>query len=256
MIDFEVKGAIFDMDDTLLDNQEGLRGEGLHERSRLSTVHEIGISHGIRSLVDYPAEANISAFRNASVHTTKGAMWQILYECGVVNTKVIDLEHPLLNEMEALGFELHTDILSDEAEEITDASAFIRGLGRTGLKDKMAIASSGILKHIQIFINKVGLTEYFPLERIKSLESFTDPKPHPAVYNLAFESLGLTEADRSHTVAFEDDPRGIEAARAAGLYVCAIATRYTKEDLMSLKIPPDFAANSYKEFSGYFNISI
>lgn len=38
----EVKGAIFDVDDTLLDNQPGQPGMGLHERSRLAAFQFVG----------------------------------------------------------------------------------------------------------------------------------------------------------------------------------------------------------------------
>lgn len=44
---------------------------------------------------------------------------------------------------------------------------------------------------------------------------------------LAFDSLKLPETAGKFVCVFEDDPRGIMAARAAGLFVCAIGTRYT-----------------------------
>ncbi|HEX3568200.1 MAG TPA: hypothetical protein VHT70_00810 [Candidatus Saccharimonadales bacterium] len=37
-INFKVKGAIFDVDDTLLDNKPGNPGFGLHERARLAAA--------------------------------------------------------------------------------------------------------------------------------------------------------------------------------------------------------------------------
>ncbi len=55
MIDFEPRGGIFDVDDTLLDNKPGVAGSGLHERSRIAAVHEAGVKYGI------PALAKLSA---------------------------------------------------------------------------------------------------------------------------------------------------------------------------------------------------
>jgi FMN phosphatase YigB (HAD superfamily) len=66
MVDFKVKGAIFDLDDTLLDNEE-YTGDGLHERSRLMAARETGVALGIESLANYTVEANAVAFRRAKV---------------------------------------------------------------------------------------------------------------------------------------------------------------------------------------------
>ena len=42
MFDFTVYGAIFDVDDTLLDNEPGLAEDSLHARSRLAAIREAG----------------------------------------------------------------------------------------------------------------------------------------------------------------------------------------------------------------------
>ena len=52
-IDFEIKGAIFDVDDTLLDNKPGVPGQGLHERARLAAIREAGERHRIEPLSIY-----------------------------------------------------------------------------------------------------------------------------------------------------------------------------------------------------------
>lgn len=56
MIDFEVKGAILDVDDTLLDNKPGVPGQGLHERSRLAAAHTVGKEHSIPALEELTAQ--------------------------------------------------------------------------------------------------------------------------------------------------------------------------------------------------------
>ena len=99
----------------------------------------------------------------------------------------------------------------------------------------------------------MSLTSLFPGERIKTKESITHPKPNPEVFNLAFDTLGLPESDRFNVCAFEDDPRGIMSAIAAGLYVCAIGTRYSVEQMMSLEVPPHIAFATYREFMNWFN---
>ena len=255
MIGFQPKGAIFDVDDTLLDNNKGGPGFGLHERARLNAVHEVGKRHSIAVLQDYTALENYNAFLNAPVHTLDSAVWQILIETGLADSETINTDNPLLQEIVNLKNEYFATILINEAEPLPGAVQFVHTLAATGLQDKLAIASTAIRADIDAFLKKTGLAKLFPNDRILSKESITHPKPNPEIFNLAFDSLGLTERDRSHVCAFEDDPRGIMSARGAGLYVCAITTRYTRDQLLSLAVPPDFIADNYDQFSEHFDLS-
>jgi beta-phosphoglucomutase-like phosphatase (HAD superfamily) len=54
---------------------------------------------------------------------------------------------------------------------------------------------------------------------------------------------------RRYVVAFEDDPRGIMSAKAAGLYTCAITTCYSRQLLAELEVPPDLIADSFAQFA-------
>jgi len=255
MIDFKVKGVIFDVDDTILDNKMGIPGQqGLHERSRLAAVHEIGKRRGISVLENMSVEDNKDAFASAPIHTIKSAVWNMFVKAGIATSDVMDENDPILLEIIQLKDIFHKDVLLEFGEEVPGAVDFIRKLADSGLQDKLAIASTAIRRDVDLFLGKVNLNDLFPNERIKTKEDITHPKPNPEVFNLAFESLDLTESDRFSVCAFEDDPRGIMAARAAGLYVCAIATRFTVEELMSLEVPPHVAANSYAEFTKLFKL--
>ncbi|MDB5162333.1 MAG: HAD-superfamily hydrolase, subfamily variant 3 [Candidatus Saccharibacteria bacterium] len=254
MIDFVVKGAIFDVDDTLLDNKPGVPGFGLHERSRLAAVHEVGKRRGIKELEDVSVDENWSAFRDAPVHTIEAAVWGIFLKKGLADSDVINLEHPLLKEIVVLKDELHKDVLLNEANEVPGATDFVFRLSTSGLKDKMAIASSAIRRDVDLFLDKTGMDAIFTKEKITTIENITHPKPHPEAFNIAFDSLNLPETDRFAVCAFEDDPRGIVSARAAGLYVCAITTRYKKEELLALEFPPHLVADSYTEFCELFQV--
>jgi beta-phosphoglucomutase-like phosphatase (HAD superfamily) len=83
----------------------------------------------------------------------------------------------------------------------------------------------------------------------------THAKPNPEVYDKAVAALGLPDEARPFTLAFEDDPRGIMSAKAAGLYTCAITTRFTKAELASLEVAPDLIAESYAEFEQLLGLS-
>lgn len=254
MIDFEVKGAIFDVDDTLLDNNPGVLGQSLHERSRLAAVHTVGNQYGIPELVELTARQNLDAFLNAPVHTLEAAVWNILIMTGIADSDVINLDNPIFKDIVALKNDLHKDILREFGKEVPGAINFVHALALNGLHDKMAIASTAVRQDVDMFLAMTGLMELFPNDRIKTKESITHPKPNPEVFSLAFASLGLVEADKSNVCAFEDDPRGIMAAKAAGLYVCAITTRFDRKSLSELEVPPDLIADGYQEFTEQFGL--
>jgi beta-phosphoglucomutase-like phosphatase (HAD superfamily) len=256
MIDFEVKGAIFDVDDTLLDNRPGVPGQGLHERSRLAAAHSVGKTHDIPALQELTARQNMDAFLNAPVHTLEAAVWNVLVMTGVADSEVINPDNQVFQEIVALKNELHKDILREFGAEVPGAVNFVRALGQGSPRNKLAIASTAVRQDVDMFLGMTGLNELFPDERIKTIESITHPKPNPEVFNLAFASLGLEEKDKINVCAFEDDPRGIMAAKAAGLYVCAITTRFDRKSLSELEVAPDLIADSYQEFAGYFRLEI
>lgn len=254
MINFAVRGAIFDVDDTLLDNKSATPGLGLHERARRIAVQEAGQKYGIPSLANITAEDNLKGFTTAPVHTLEAAIWNIFVMTGVADSQVINSKNEMLLEIVRRKDELYKKLLIDEGVELPGASAFVRALAATGIEDKMAIASTAIRRDVDIFIEKMKLSRYFPADRIKTKEDITHPKPNPEIFNLAFSSLSLPDDDRANVCAFEDDPRGIMAARGAGLFVCAICSRFSSEDLMALEVPPHVTANSYAEFMAMFDL--
>jgi beta-phosphoglucomutase-like phosphatase (HAD superfamily) len=256
MISFEVKGAIFDVDDTLLDNFPGEPGQGLHERSRLAAVQEVGKEMGIPELVNLSPLDNKNAFLDAPVHTTEAAVWNILMMTGLADTEVMNPENEIFKKIVTLKDKNHLSILRQFGKEVPGATAFVRALCENGLKGKLAVASSAARQDVDIFFGMTGLGAYFPAERVFTKESITHPKPHPQAFNLAFDSLDIAEADRAQVCAFEDDPRGIMAAKAAGLYTCAITTRFDRDKLGGLEVPPDLIADSYQEFAGHFGLSL
>lgn len=254
MIEFEPKGAIFDVDDTLLDNKPHTQGYGLHERSRLAAIRQVGEKYDIQVLKELSVVDNLNGFLTAPVHSLNGAVWHILAQNGLVTGDAMDLSHPLHREIVDLKNELHEVILLEEGEEIAGASAFVRALGARGLG--LAIASSAVRRDIDLFLKKMGMSGSFDDRRIISIESITHAKPHPEVFNLAFASLGLPERDRASVCAFEDDPKGIAAAKAAGLYACAITSRFSRDELLGAVVPPDFVGESYDEFAEHFGIDL
>ncbi len=256
MINFAVKGAIFDLDDTLLDNKPGVPGQGLHERSRLAAVHTVGKKRGIPALEVLTPQQNLDAFLTAPVHTLESAVWNVLLMTGIADSEVINTDNPVFQEIVTLKNELHKDILREFGTEVPGAVRFVKALAATGLNDKLAIASSAVRQDVDMFLDMTGLRSFFVSNHIKTKETTTHPKPNPEVFTAALLSLGLSKQDARSVCAFEDDPRGIMSAKAAGLYVCAITTRYDRQTLSKLDVAPDLIADSYKEFADYFGLRL
>lgn len=248
MTKFPYQAVIFDVDDTLLNNFPDPRQPGLHERSRLTAVHEVGHRHNIQALKTFTPEENYQAFLTAPAHTLDAAVWNILRITKIVASPEIEPTHPLLLEIVELKNHLHERVLRKYGQEVPGAGAFVRQLATRGLSEHLALATTAVFRDIEVFLDMSGLKPFFPRHRIISREQLVHPKPNPEVYNRAFAALKLPEAARSKTLVIEDDPRGIMSAKAAGLCTWAITTRYTRNQLAALAVPPDFIGQSFAEF--------
>jgi len=250
----DFSAAIFDVDDTLLNNYPKGHSAGLHEESRLRAVHALGRRYDIKELLEFTVEENIAAFRDAPVHSLEGAVWNVLLMTGLANGDVIEKNNPLFREIVDLKDALHEDTLRTLGEEVPGATRFVRSLAKHGMTGHLAIASTAIKRDITISLDILGLRDLFPDKCIISKDRFQHPKPHPEAFELALASLELNTLPE-RVLAFEDDPRGIISAKATGLFTCAITTRYTKKALQELAIAPDLIANSFAEFEQLLDLN-
>ncbi|HEU5122315.1 MAG TPA: HAD family hydrolase [Candidatus Saccharimonadales bacterium] len=247
----KVKGAIFDVDDTLLDNQVGVNIGTIHEVTRLKAILHAAHKYELKELMTLTEQENYDAFMKSHYHSLAGAVWQVLFEKGVVNSNELDPEHELLKEIIALKNELHAGTLRQYGRTVLHAVETVALLAETyDIDNKMAIASSAVRRDINIFLDEItSLRHYFPDERVISFEDIPHGlgKPHPEPFHRAFATLGLPDDQRSSVVAFDDDPRGIMSAKEAGLFVCALTTRFNADDPLLLKAEPDLIIEQYAD---------
>jgi beta-phosphoglucomutase family hydrolase len=90
-----------------------------------------------------------------------------------------------------------------------------------GRKIRCAVASSGEMANIVAVLQVLDIANYFTSVVSGSLLSVS--KPNPMIFMLAAGSLGV---DPGHCLVIEDAPAGVEAARAAGMACCALATTF------------------------------
>lgn len=257
MTELIVEGAIFDVDDTLLDNKSASKGHGLHELSRRTAIHTVGGRHGIPALAELSIEDNYQGFITAPAHTLQAAVWNILYRAGTADSEVINPHHSLLNEIMQLKNNLHADVLRQHGVEVKGARAFVHGLAqRHNIRRKLAIGSSAIMRDITMSLDVIRLRNYFPAGRIVSVEGVTHPKPHPEVFQKAFAKLDLPDSARERVWIFEDDLRGVVAGVAAGHPVATITTRFSKKEFMSQPVKPTIVGDSYEELAERFGFQI
>ena len=91
---------------------------------------------------------------------------------------------------------------------------------------KMAVCSAKNPVELKMKLSSVGLSEWFPSEnRSTQSEAGGLAKPHPAMYTLACERLGIEAAN---CIAFEDTSAGVKSASDAGLYVVALPNKWSR----------------------------
>jgi putative hydrolase of the HAD superfamily len=124
----------------------------------------------------------------------------------------------VLSERRSLDNELlaQLEILPGVTEVIYEAQD--RGI-------KLAIASSASHQWVAGHLPTLGLDGYFPIICGRD-DVGNQPKPDPAVYQLAMKRLQVAPAN---VIALEDSPNGIAAARAAGIFTIAVPNEMTRD---------------------------
>ena len=81
----------------------------------------------------------------------------------------------------------------------------------------VAVASNTPARLLRGALACAGMAQHF--EVVVAADDVAEPKPSPDIYLRACELLG---AEPSQSIALEDSPTGVAAARAAGLFVIGI----------------------------------
>jgi HAD superfamily hydrolase (TIGR01509 family) len=87
---------------------------------------------------------------------------------------------------------------------------------------RLAVASSSRTAWVEAALETLGIRRFFEL--IVTGDMVRHSKPHPEIYLLAARRLGVPP---TRCLAVEDSPKGVLAARAAGMTVIGVRTAYT-----------------------------
>ncbi len=91
----------------------------------------------------------------------------------------------------------------------------------------MAVVTNAPRTNAEAMLRAAGLTDRFPTLVIG--DECERAKPDPLPYQTAMRRLGVTP---SRSIAFEDSPSGLRAARASGAYVFGLTTGLSPETLI------------------------
>jgi len=89
----------------------------------------------------------------------------------------------------------------------------------------MAIGSAAIMFNIDFVLDNLNIRKYF--KTIVSADDVTISKPHPETYLKCAQQLGVEAAN---CLVFEDAPKGVEAAKNAGMPSVVLTTMHEKEE--------------------------
>ena len=91
---------------------------------------------------------------------------------------------------------------------------------------KIALATTSRRKQALHILHALGLDDAFDV--IATADDVARTKPDPEVYHRVLDALDAAPAD---SLALEDSPAGVAAARAAGVWCIAVTTDFTREAL-------------------------
>jgi beta-phosphoglucomutase family hydrolase len=210
----ELKAAIFDLDGTLLDNNE------VHLVAWKKYLKESGLE-----FTDDEYKEKISG------RTNLDAVQQIYKK--------------EMTEEEASKYYLEKEKIYREMYEadiapIAGLEGFLQELKDQGIT--MAIATSGIQVNIDFMFDHVPIQKYF--KEIINSSHICKGKPDPEIFLRTAEALQIAP---ENCIVFEDSISGVAAGKAAGMKVVALTTTHIPDELENADVViKDYTELDYK----------
>jgi HAD superfamily hydrolase (TIGR01509 family) len=193
-----VRAFLFDLDGTLVDS----------ERTHWQAYRRI--------LQQYGADVELDEYRRRFIAADGGAEW--------ASTRFqLPIDGPTLRARKAL---VYRELIAGGVAPMPGATECIKSLHGHW---RLAVVTNSPREEATSLLTPLGVVPL--LDALVTREQYASSKPAPDAYLAAAKALGCTPAA---CVAVEDTPRGIGAARAAGLHAIAVPG-----DLMA---DQDFAA--------------
>ena len=194
-----MKGAVFDLDGTLVDNMRW------HARAWIALVR----AHA----KDARSDAELESF--------------IYTQAGMKNEELIPQLVPGARDVPALSLEKEALYRKLYAPSLAPLPGLLPLLDRLQARSvRLAVASAAPLANRDLVLDGLSLRARFLV--IVGAEHVSRGKPAPDIFLEAARQLGVRPEE---CLAFEDAPRGVQAAVAAGMPCAAVTTTASEEEL-------------------------
>lgn len=214
----DIRGAIFDLDGTLLDSTGVWREVDIAFLGR----------HGAELTPDYTRAVRAMSFE----------------ECAAFTREYLHLDKPA----EAIMREWHEMVAAEYAERLplkAGARRCLLALRRAGVRIGLATASRPDL--FEPALRRNGVYDFFDAFTIRA--EVSRGKEFPDIYLRAAEKLGVPPGE---CAVFEDIAEGLRAARSAGMATVAVFDRGAREDWPQIRRAADFAVTTLDEVPALF----
>lgn len=194
----QIKGLIFDMDGTLLDNIK------YHKEAWLTFLNKYNI----------PMDAETLMAQN---HGTIEEMIVLFFGKDLSKERI----KVLGEEKESI----YRSICKPYVKEINGLTDLLKKAKSENLK--IGLSTMGTIKNIDFIIDTLHIREYF--DAIIGGDDVQKGKPDPEIFIKTIQKLNLSP---QNCIVFEDSTGGVKSAVAAGCQVIGITTSQTCEDLL------------------------
>ena len=198
-----IQAVLFDMDGTIFDT------EAIYRRCWIRAAKDVGFDEDM----------------------------ELFFEriCGLIMTDMSALVHRIYGEdtpfeelRERRRFYLEEELASGVLPFKSGAPDILYSLKEKGIQ--IALVTSSGRKLVDRYLKMSGLEDVFDV--IMTGETVTHGKPHPEIFLLAAEKLGILP---THCAVVEDSPNGIRAGHAANMYTVMVPDLHPcTEELASL----------------------
>lgn len=214
-----IKGAIFDVDGTLLDSMAIWEDAGVRYLEKMGLEPEKGLSGILHPMSVEEGAAYLKEHYGLRQNTE-----QIVSDV----------------------LEVVRDFYENEALPKPGAKEFLKKLSEQGLP--MAAATSSDRMHIEVAFKRLGIRSYF--RRIFTCSEVGAGKNKPDIYQRAAEELGTKPEE---TYVFEDMLHAIRTAADAGFRTVGVYDRFSEEDQEELKKMTDIYLPDLTEFDRFWH---
>ena len=210
----EIKGVIFDMDGTLIDSMWVWEEVDVDYVKRYQLVEPEGFYEAIEGM----------SFTDVAKYYKK------------TFPQIRDSVEQIKADWMEMGYRLYRD----EVELKSGVKEFLEELKKRGIK--IGIATSNDRDMTEMVLEARGILQEF--DAICTSDEVKIGKPALDVYLKAAEDLGVDPKD---CLIFEDVPAGLMAGKSAGMQTCAVADKFSEDQIEKKRALADYFIQDYFE---------